>query len=149
MHFTLNGKAVSVPTQPHVTLVRLLRESLGLTGTKVGCEIGECGACTVLMDGKAVDSCLVLAVMAEGRDIVTIEGVGNGDDLHPIQNALIEEGAIQCGYCTPGMVLSLKALLDVNPHPDRREIVESVSGNLCRCTGYAKIIAAVERLAQA
>lgn len=147
VRFVLNGKPVVVSTRPNITLVDLLRENLGLTGTKKGCEVGECGACTVLVDGQPLNSCLILAPMVEGRRVLTIEGVALGDDLHPIQRALIDAGAVQCGYCTPGMVLSLKALFDVNPKPNREEIVTAVSGNLCRCTGYAKIVEAGERLA--
>jgi carbon-monoxide dehydrogenase small subunit len=146
VRFVLNGKPVVVSTRPNITLVDLLREGLGLTGTKKGCEVGECGACTVLMDGQPMNACLILAPTVEGRSVLTIEGVAHGEELHPIQRALVDAGAIQCGYCTPGMVLALKALFDVNPRPNREEIVTAVSGNLCRCTGYAKIVEAAEML---
>lgn len=125
-------------------LLDVLREVLGLTGTKEGCGEGECGACTVLVDGKPVDSCLVLIGQVQGRAITTIEGLSNGKELHPLQQAFIDEGAIQCGYCTPGMILAAKALLDSNPNPGEEEIRRSISGNLCRCTGYQKIIKAVQ-----
>ena len=128
-------------------LIDLLREDLGLTGTKVGCGEGECGACTVLLNGKAVCSCLLLAVEADGARITTIEGLAEGVRLHPLQDAFIQEGAAQCGYCTPGMILAAKALLDENPHPSRAEIKMALAGNFCRCTGYAAIIRAVEAVA--
>jgi carbon-monoxide dehydrogenase small subunit len=127
-----------------MTLADMLREELKLTGTKKGCGLGECGACTVLLDGKPVSSCLVLAVEADNRDVVTIEGVETEKGLHPIQQAFVEKGAIQCGFCTPGMVLSAKALLDENQHPDEQDIRKAISGNLCRCTGYQKIVEAVQ-----
>lgn len=149
LSFTLNGSPVTVTSPANVTLLDLLRDRLGLTGSKKGCEVGECGACTVLLDGKAVNSCLVLAPVVEGRTVLTIEGVAQGDELHPIQRALVDAGAVQCGYCTPGMVLSLKALFDANPRPSREEVVTAISGNLCRCTGYTKIIAAAESLSAA
>jgi carbon-monoxide dehydrogenase small subunit len=126
-------------------LVDVLRDRLGLTGTKKGCGKGDCGACTVLMDNLPVNSCLVLAVQADGREVVTIEGLGE-EALHPIQKAFIDKGAVQCGYCTPGMVLSAKALLEVNPMPSDDEIRRAISGNLCRCTGYVQIIEAVKSL---
>ncbi len=147
LHFKLNGKPVAMKVGVDVLLVDLLRDQLGLTGTKVGCREGECGACTVLLDGEAVNSCLVLAVCAEGSEIVTIEGLAAGEDLHPLQKAFAEESAVQCGYCTPGMIMSAKALLDRNKEPSEDEIAVAVSGNLCRCTGYAKIIKAVQRAA--
>jgi carbon-monoxide dehydrogenase small subunit len=146
--FRINGRPVKVRVPPNTLLVDLIRDKLGLTGTKKGCGVGECGACTVLVDGQPMNSCLMLAVAAEGRDITTIEGISGPDGLHPIQEALVDEGAVQCGFCTPGMVMSLKALFDRNPAPTRAEIVEAISGNLCRCTGYAKIISAAERLAR-
>ncbi len=143
---------VTVNDQPHVctvkgttTLLELLRNELGLTGTKDGCSEGDCGACTVLLDGQAVKSCLVLAVQADGAAVQTVEGLCRPDgSLHPIQQAFVEAGAVQCGYCTPGMMLAAKALLDANSQPDKDEIRAALAGNLCRCTGYMKIIAAVE-----
>ncbi len=146
MQFILNGKEVRVEVPPHWTLLRLLREGLGLTGTKEGCGIGECGSCTVLLDGMPVNSCLILAPKVEGRKVETIEGLGSRDLLHPLQKSFIEHGAIQCGFCTPGMLMSSKALLDRNPKPTRPEIKEAISGNLCRCTGYQQIIEAIEAL---
>ena len=142
--FKLNGKLIQVEAPPHWTLLRLLREKLGLTGTKEGCGIGECGACTVLMDGKPVNACLVLASKVEGRRVETVEGLGSPDALHPLQQAFIDHGAVQCGFCTPGMLMSAKALLDQHPHPTKEEVKEAVSGNLCRCTGYQQIIEAIE-----
>jgi aerobic-type carbon monoxide dehydrogenase small subunit (CoxS/CutS family) len=147
--FVVNGRPVTVSTEPNVTLVDLLRDRLGLTGTKKGCGVGECGACTVLLDGQPVNACLTLAPSVDGRSVTTIEGVSPGEELHPIQQALLDAGAVQCGYCTPGMVLSLKALFDVSPRPERKDIVTAISGNLCRCTGYTKIIAAAESLSEA
>jgi aerobic carbon-monoxide dehydrogenase small subunit len=126
------------------TLSQVLRENLRLTGTKQGCEVGDCGSCTVLMDGQPVNSCLVLAVEAEGHEILTIEGLSAEGNLHPLQQAFVEHGSIQCGFCSPGMILSAKALLDKNPSPGQSEIREAISGNLCRCTGYQKIVEAVE-----
>jgi aerobic carbon-monoxide dehydrogenase small subunit len=126
------------------TLTQVLRENLKFTGTKQGCELGDCGSCTVLLDGQPVNSCLVLAVEAEGHDILTIEGLSDEGQLHPLQQAFVQHGSIQCGFCSPGMILSAKALLDKNPSPDRSEIREAISGNLCRCTGYRKIVEAIE-----
>ncbi len=143
--FTLNDKEYKVEVEPQVLLVDLIREELGLTGTKVGCGEGECGACTVIMDGKTVNSCMVLAVTVDGKKITTIEGLAKGEELHPLQKSFVEEGAVQCGFCTPGMILSSKALLDENPNPTPEEIKKGLSGNLCRCTGYAKIVKAVEK----
>ncbi len=142
--FILNGEAVEVSAPPSLTLLKLLREKLGLTGSKPGCERGECGACTVLLDGDPVNSCLVLAPQVEGREVITIEGISDGEKLDPIQEAFISESAVQCGYCTPGMIISAKALLNRNPSPSRDEIKRAISGNLCRCTGYTKIIKAIE-----
>ncbi|MFH1038512.1 MAG: (2Fe-2S)-binding protein [PVC group bacterium] len=147
IQFQLNGEEVSVTAPPFFTLLRLLRERLGLTGAKPGCERGECGACTVLLDGEPVASCLVLAPQVEGRAVETIEGISDGERLHPLQEAFIEESAVQCGYCIPGMIMSAKALLDRNLNPARDEIKRALSGNLCRCTGYTKIIQAVEAAA--
>jgi aerobic-type carbon monoxide dehydrogenase small subunit (CoxS/CutS family) len=144
---TVNGRQVSVEIQPDELLVDVLRDRLGLTGTKIGCNEGECGACTVIMNGQAVLSCLIPALRAEGCHIITIEGLSDGDVLHPLQQAFVEHGAVQCGYCIPGFILSAKALLDRNPHPTREEIKESIAGNLCRCTGYVKIIEAIESVA--
>lgn len=149
VRFTLNGDPVEVGVHAGETLVQTLRERFGLTGTKQGCDLGDCGACTVLFDGEPVLSCLVLAADAEGHSVVTIEGLSNGEDLHPVQKAFLDEGAVQCGYCTPGMVLAAKALLDANPEPTEPEIRRALSGNLCRCTGYTKIVRAVRRAAEA
>jgi carbon-monoxide dehydrogenase small subunit len=140
----VNGDEYPVAVQPWRTLVEVLREDLGLTGTKIGCQTGDCGACTVLIDGRSVTSCLTLAVAADGREITTIEGLApSADDLHPIQEAFVEHGAIQCGYCTPGMVMSAKYFLDRNPDPTEEQIRKGLSGNLCRCTGYNRIVEAI------
>lgn len=144
IRFILNGKEVEVEVPPHWTLLQVLREKLGLTGTKEGCGIGECGACTVLLDGMPVNSCLILAPKVDGRKVETIEGLGNRESLHPLQESFVEFGAVQCGFCTPGMLMSAKSLLEKNPHPTREEIKEAISGNLCRCTGYQQIIEAIE-----
>lgn len=145
---TINGKARELAVDPRQTLADLLRYELGLTGAKKGCEMGECGSCTVIMDGKAVNSCLVLAVRAQGRSITTIEGLEGEAGLHPLQEAFVEHGAIQCGFCSPGMILSAKAFLESNPSPDERAIRTAISGNLCRCTGYQKIVEAIASVAQ-
>jgi carbon-monoxide dehydrogenase small subunit len=142
--FKLNGKSVQVEVSPHWTLLRLLREKFGLTGTKEGCGIGECGACTVLLDGIPVNSCLVLAPKVEGRKVQTVEGLGSRDNLHPLQKSFIDHGAVQCGFCTSGILMSSKALIEKNPHPTREEIKEAISGHLCRCTGYHQIIEAIK-----
>lgn len=144
----VNGREFRLPVSPNRRLLDILREDLGLTGTKEGCGEGECGACTVLVNGRAVNACLVLAPDANGAEILTIEGIAGGDKLHPIQEAFLEAGAVQCGYCTPGMVLTAKALLDRNPEPDEEAVKTAISGNLCRCTGYVKIVDAI-RLAAA
>ena len=136
----VNGINYQVEVEPWRTLVEVLRETLGLTGTKKSCNEGECGACTVMMDGRPVASCLVLAMDAQGKEIVTIEGLSEGERLHPIQEAFLKHGAIQCGFCTPGMVISAKALLDQNPRPTVTEVRKAISGNLCRCTGYQHIV---------
>jgi len=141
---TINGVLYEEAVPPSRLLVDFLREDLALTGTKKGCGLGECGTCTVLLDGIPVNSCLVLAVQVYGREVTTIEGMETDAGLHPIQRAFVDKGAIQCGFCTPGMILSAKALLDRNPHPQEREIREAISGNLCRCTGYQKIVEAIE-----
>jgi carbon-monoxide dehydrogenase small subunit len=141
---TVNEKVYEVAVEPNRTLTDLLRQDLRLTGTKKGCEVGDCGSCTVIMNGKAINSCLVLAVQANGSRVVTIEGLETDEGLHPIQKAFVDHGAIQCGFCTPGMILSAKSLLDRNPSPDEGEIRMAISGNLCRCTGYQKIVEAVQ-----
>ncbi len=141
---TVNDKTYEVAVNPNQTLVDLLRYQLELTGTKKGCEVGDCGSCTVIMDGKPVNSCLVLAVQANGKTIVTIEGLETDEGLHPIQASFVEKGAIQCGFCSPGMILTAKSLLDKNPNPDERDIRMAISGNLCRCTGYQKIVEAIK-----
>lgn len=143
IRFILNGVGVEVSVPSHWSLLRLLREELGLTGTKEGCGIGECGACTVLLDRAPVHSCLVLAPKVEGREVQTIEGLGNRKSLHPLQQSFIDHGAVQCGFCTPGILMSSKALLERNPHPTREEVKEVLSGHLCRCTGYDQIIEAI------
>jgi len=140
---TLNGEEVTVEVKPSAMLVEVLRDQLELTGTKVACGEGECGACTVLLDGKPVNSCLVPALKAQGREVMTVEGLAPLGDLHPLQRAFVEHGAVQCGYCTPGMLMSAKALLDHNPNPREDEVRLSISGNLCRCTGYTKIVEAI------
>ena len=144
VEFTLNGKLMSMEAEPHWTLLDVIRDHLGLTGTKKGCETGECGACTVLLDGKNVVSCLILIGEVEGKEVLTIEGMGRDGELDPLQKAFAEVGAVQCGYCTPGMIMSARALLNRNPHPTREEIMEAISGNLCRCTGYEQIIEAIQ-----
>lgn len=142
----VNEKLYEKEISSEIRLIDFLREELKLTGTKEGCGEGECGACTVILDGMAVNSCLILAAAVDGKEITTIEGLG-GKDLHPLQQAFIDAGAVQCGYCTPGMILSAKAILDKNPNASEKEIREGISGNLCRCTGYEKIVAAI-RLVQ-
>ena len=143
----VNGHDVTIEVGVDELLVDVLRDRLGLTGTKIGCNEGECGACTVIMGGKAVLSCLLPALRAQGQEITTIEGLSEDGTLHPLQQAFIDHGAVQCGYCTPGFLMSAKALLDANPHPTRGEIKEAIAGNLCRCTGYAQIIEAIEAAA--
>lgn len=140
MELSVNGKKYQLKVEPWRTLVEVLRENLGLMGTKKSCNEGECGACTLIMDGKAVTSCLVLALDAQGKEIITIEGLSNGETLHPIQESFLKHGGVQCGFCTPGMVMSSKALLDVNPNPTLDETRRAISGNLCRCTGYQHIV---------
>jgi carbon-monoxide dehydrogenase small subunit len=145
--FNINGRTHHVALAPNVTLLHALRD-LGYTDVKSGCEKGDCGACAVLMDGKAVNSCLVLAWQAEGAEILTNSGLGTMENPHPLQEAFADAGAAQCGFCTPGMIISAKALLDRNPHPTEDEIREAISGNLCRCTGYGQIIEAIQMVAQ-
>jgi carbon-monoxide dehydrogenase small subunit len=144
----LNGEEVTVQVKPSALLVEVLRDQLELTGTKVACGEGECGACTVLLDGEPVNSCLVPALKAQGREVLTVEGLAPLGDLHPLQKAFVEHGAVQCGYCTPGMLMSAKALLDHNPNPTEEEVRLAISGNLCRCTGYAKIVEAIQAVSQ-
>jgi len=144
IELTINGSPYRLSVEPDRTLLEVLREDLGLTGTKEGCASGECGACTVLLDGEPIRSCLILAVDVRGREVVTIEGVAENRTPHKIQKAFIDCGAIQCGFCTPGMILVGKALLEKHPKPGERQIREAISGNLCRCTGYAKIVEAIK-----
>lgn len=144
LEFAVNGEAVDVLVDDYKTLLEVLREDLQLTGTKHGCELGECGCCAVLVDGRPVLSCLVLGVAAEGHEVTTVEGMADGAKLHPLQEAFAELGAAQCGYCTPGILLTAKALLEEIPKPSREEIKEALAGNICRCTGYLKIFEAVE-----
>jgi carbon-monoxide dehydrogenase small subunit len=146
-HVVLNGEPISLAIEPTILLVDVLRDLIGLTGTKTGCYEGECGACTVLVEGLPIASCLVLALVVNGKRIETIEGVAEGDDLHPIQQAVIENGAAQCGYCTPGMIMSIKAVLDKNPSFSEEEIREGISGNLCRCGSYDLYVEAAQRAA--
>jgi len=146
--FTVNGRRLEREVKAETRLLDLLREDLSLTGTKEGCGEGECGACTVLLDGKAVASCLVLAPQVDGKEVLTVEGLADGDELHPIQRAFVEKGAVQCGFCTPGFIMSTYALLKENPDPSDEEILTALEGNLCRCTGYTKILEAVRHAAQ-
>jgi carbon-monoxide dehydrogenase small subunit len=146
--FTLNGTPHELLIQPWRTLLEVIREDLNLTGTKEGCGQGECGSCTVIMGGKTVNSCLVPAVEADGQEIITIEGLAEGDKLHPIQQAFVEHAGMQCGFCTPGMIMSAKALLERNPDPSEEEIREGIAGNFCRCTGYTKIIESISASAK-
>jgi len=144
IEITLNGRRIALDVPAHRLLLDLLRDEIGLTGTKEGCGTGDCGACTVFLDGKPVNSCLILSGELDGAEIVTIEGLKIGPELHPIQRAFIQDGGAQCGYCTPGMLMMSKALLDENPNPTEEEIRFALSGNLCRCTGYVKIVRAVQ-----
>jgi carbon-monoxide dehydrogenase small subunit len=148
MQTTVNGIRQESEVEPRLLLVHFLRENLGLTGTRVGCDTSSCGACTVIMDGNAVKSCTVLAVQADGRDILTVEGLAKGGKLHPLQEAFLDKHGLQCGYCTPGMLMSAYDLLSKNRHPSRDEIVNGISGNVCRCTGYSKIVEAVQQAAR-
>ncbi len=146
---TVNGNRYELCVKTETTLLKVLREDLDLTGTKDGCHEGECGACTVIMNGRPVNACLVLAVEADGSEILTVEGLSEGEELHPLQQAFVESGAVQCGFCTPGMLMSAKALLDHNPRPTEAEIRQALRGNLCRCTGYKKIEKAIQQAARA
>lgn len=148
VRLTVNGREIEAETDAQTRLLDLLREDLHLTGTKEGCGEGECGACTVLLDGRAVNSCLVLAPQVDGKDVLTIEGLANGADLHPIQRAYVEKGAVQCGFCTPGFIMSTYALLKKVSTPTDEEILTALEGNLCRCTGYTKIVEAVRYAAK-
>jgi carbon-monoxide dehydrogenase small subunit len=145
---TVNGDEHSLVVKANATVANVLRQELNLTGTKKGCELGDCGSCTVLLDGKPVDSCMVLALEADGREITTIEGVAQGSKLDSLQESFINHSAVQCGYCTPGMILSAKALLTRNPHPTEHEVRTAIGGNLCRCTGYVHIVQAVMAVAE-
>ncbi|MGB0034358.1 MAG: (2Fe-2S)-binding protein [Candidatus Acidiferrales bacterium] len=144
IRITLNGEETDVSFAPYKTLLEVLREDLGHTGTKHGCELGECGACAILLDGKPVLSCLLLALECDGKDVLTVEGLGSDGKLHPLQDAFADLGAAQCGYCTPAILVTARAFLDQNPHPNRDQIRAALSGNLCRCTGYLQIFEAVE-----
>lgn len=141
----VNGEWRTASVPPETTLLKLLREHFGLTGAKLGCDVGDCGACTVIVDGRPINACLMLAGQADGREILTIEGLATREALHPLQRAFEEHAALQCGFCGPGVILAAKALLDENPDPTRREIRDAIAGNLCRCTGYAKMIDAIQQ----
>lgn len=147
IHITVNGTPYELQVKPWATLLNVIRDDLGLIGTKEGCGHGECGACTVFMDGKTVNACLVLAPEADGKEVITIEGLAQGDKLHPLQEAFVEHGGIQCGFCTSGMIMSAKALLDENPDPTDEEIKRGIAGNFCRCTGYTKIFESIKAAA--
>jgi aerobic-type carbon monoxide dehydrogenase small subunit (CoxS/CutS family) len=149
INITINGREREFKVEPNKLLLNLLRDDLDLTGAKYGCGIGECGACTVLLNGEAVMACMTLAVDCDGATVETVEGLSRGEELHPIQEAYIEEGAVQCGFCTPGFIMTTKALLEESPEPTESEIREYLKGNLCRCTGYVNIVKAVQRAAQA
>jgi len=148
LRFTLNGEEKSLNIEPGISVLELIRDTLDLKGTKEGCGIGECGACTIMVDGKAVNACLMFAAQLDGRSVLTVEGLSRGDALHPIQQSFIDHHAVQCGFCTPGILMSTRALLKENPQPERDEIVKAISGNLCRCTGYQSIIAGIEDAAE-
>ncbi|HEB30190.1 hypothetical protein LCGC14_2235050 [marine sediment metagenome] len=147
VHLKVNDEEYRLEVEPQELLLDVIRDMVGLTGTKRGCDTGDCGACTIIMNGKAVNSCLVLAIEADGKEILTIEGLSKKGQLHPLQDAFVQYGAIQCGYCTPGMILSAKAFLDENSDPTEEEIRKAIAGNLCRCTGYSKIIQAIKACA--
>jgi aerobic-type carbon monoxide dehydrogenase small subunit (CoxS/CutS family) len=144
----VNGEARTAVVPGETTLLKLLREEFNLTGSKLGCDVGDCGACTVILDGKSVNSCLMLASQADGRDVLTIEGLASMERLHPLQKAFEEKGSLQCGFCGPGVIMSAKALLDENPDPTEQDIRDALAGNLCRCTGYAKMIEAIQAVAR-
>jgi carbon-monoxide dehydrogenase small subunit len=144
----INGETRSASVPPETTLLKMLRESFNLTGAKLGCDVGDCGACTVIVDGKSVNACLMLAGQADGREVLTIEGLATPDRLHPLQKSFEECGALQCGFCGPGVIMSAKALLDANPEPTTADIRDALAGNLCRCTGYTKMIEAVQESAK-
>lgn len=148
INFIVNGEKKNIFIDPSMTLLEILRYTLKLTGTKEGCGKGECGTCTVLLNGKTVNACLVLASQLEGTEILTVEGLRKDGELHPLQKSFIEDGAVQCGFCIPGMIISAKALLDENPSPTEAEIRRGISGNLCRCTGYSKIISAIQKVSE-
>lgn len=148
IQLNVNGEIYDVSVKPNETLLDVIRDRLELTGTKKGCDTGQCGSCTVLLEGKPTNSCLVLAVEAHGKDILTVEGLAKNGQFDPLQEAFVQEGAVQCGYCTPGMLLSAKALLDENPNPTEEKVKEAIAGNLCRCTGYVKIVKAILTAAQ-
>jgi carbon-monoxide dehydrogenase small subunit len=145
---TINGKMVSIEVEAGETALEMIRDRLLLKGTKEGCGIGECGACTIVVDGKSVNACLMLAAQLHGREIITVEGLEENGDLNPLQQSFVDHHAVQCGFCTPGFLMSSYALLKENPHPDRREVIDAISGNLCRCTGYQQIVNAVEDAAK-
>lgn len=149
IEFVINGKPYELSIPPWKTLLEMIREDLILTGTKEGCGQGECGSCTVIMGGKTVNSCLVPAVEADNQEIITIEGLADGENLHPIQDAFVEQAGMQCGFCTPGVIISAKSLLDRNPNPSLEEIKEGIAGNFCRCTGYTKIVESISAAAEA
>ena len=148
IELNINGDTYEILVSPNHTLLEVLRDQLGLMGTKRGCDLGACGACTVLIDGEAYLSCIMLAVDARGKEIMTIEGLAEGKDLHPLQQAFVEKGALQCGFCTPGMILTAKAILDEEAHPTEDVIKKKMAGNLCRCTGYKKIVEAVMHVSE-
>ena len=148
IQLTVNGETHDLVVTPTRTLLDVIRDNLGLTGTKRGCDLGACGACAVLLDGRPVNACLVLAVEAAGQEIVTIEAIASGGKLHPVQEAFVQQGAVQCGFCTPGLVVTVKALLDERPNASESEIREAISGNICRCTGYVKVLDAVRAAAR-
>ncbi len=148
IQFTLNGEHQTLEIPSGLSALELLRDILKLKGTKEGCGIGECGACTIVVDGKAINACLLLAAQLEGRDVLTVEGLGDSDRMHPIQQAFLDNHGVQCGFCTPGLLMSTKALLDENPDPSRKEISTAITGNLCRCTGYHHIFGSIEAAAR-